>query len=140
MFHTQCLLYIITKAPISMYIGCSDAIHVSSIVSFRTSKGIGYSGHFLGNVLVVTSMKVKGKGFQHCIKYDFEPRKVSPPGAEVTQWQKAGVSLPHLGTPSACRIQPLPATALLSLPQPAVCLPTVCLPVFSKRVGGSIFT
>ena len=44
--------------------------------SFRTSKGIGYSGHFLGNTLVITAMKVKGKGFQHCIKYDFLPRKV----------------------------------------------------------------
>ena len=42
---------------------------------FRTSKGIGYSGHFLGNALVITSMKVKGKGFQHCVKYDFKPRK-----------------------------------------------------------------
>ena len=45
--------------------------------SFRTSKGVGYSGHFLGNALVITSMKVKGKGFQHCIKYDFLPRRVS---------------------------------------------------------------
>ena len=44
---------------------------------FRTSKGIGYSGHFLGNALVITAMKVKGKGFQHCVKYDFLPRKVS---------------------------------------------------------------
>ena len=44
--------------------------------SFRTSKGIGYSGHFLGNALVITSMKVKGKGFQHCVKYDFLPRRV----------------------------------------------------------------
>lgn len=42
---------------------------------FRTSKGVGYSGHFLGNALVITSMKVKGKGFQHCVKYDFHPRE-----------------------------------------------------------------
>jgi len=42
---------------------------------FRTSKGIGYSGHFLGNALVITSMKIKGKGFQHCVKYDFKPRE-----------------------------------------------------------------
>ncbi|XP_030836511.1 neurobeachin isoform X4 [Strongylocentrotus purpuratus] len=42
---------------------------------FRTSKGVGYSGHFMGSCLVVTSVKVKGKGFQHCIKYDFQPRK-----------------------------------------------------------------
>ncbi|XP_064610079.1 neurobeachin-like isoform X2 [Liolophura sinensis] len=45
------------------------------LYSFRTSKGIGYSAHFLGNSLVITSMKVKGKGFQHCVKYDFKPRK-----------------------------------------------------------------
>ncbi len=48
-----------------------------SSCSFRTSKGIGYSAHFVGGNLVLTSMKVKGKGFQHCIKYDFVPRKVN---------------------------------------------------------------
>ncbi|CAG0917437.1 unnamed protein product [Notodromas monacha] len=42
---------------------------------FRTSKGTGYSAHFVGNCLVLTSMKVKGKGYQHCIKYEFQPRK-----------------------------------------------------------------
>ncbi|XP_068570905.1 neurobeachin isoform X3 [Cebidichthys violaceus] len=42
---------------------------------FRTSKGIGYSAHFVGNCLIVTSLKSKGKGFQHCVKYDFPPRK-----------------------------------------------------------------
>lgn len=44
--------------------------------SFKTSKGVGYSAHFVGNCLVLTSMKVKGKGFQHCVKYEFQPRKV----------------------------------------------------------------
>ncbi|XP_037932296.1 neurobeachin-like [Teleopsis dalmanni] len=42
---------------------------------FKTSKGIGYTAHFVGNCLVLTSMKVKGKGFQHCVKYEFQPRK-----------------------------------------------------------------
>uniref|UniRef100_A0A8C6PB25 Neurobeachin n=1 Tax=Nothobranchius furzeri TaxID=105023 RepID=A0A8C6PB25_NOTFU len=42
---------------------------------FRTNKGIGYSAHFVGNCLIVTSLKSKGKGFQHCVKYDFQPRK-----------------------------------------------------------------
>ncbi|XP_072248234.1 neurobeachin isoform X3 [Leuresthes tenuis] len=42
---------------------------------FRTSKGIGYSAHFVGNCLIVTSLKSKGKGFQHCVKYDFQLRK-----------------------------------------------------------------
>jgi hypothetical protein len=43
--------------------------------SFKSSKGIGYSAHFVGNCLVLTSMKVKGKGYQHCVKYEFQPRK-----------------------------------------------------------------
>lgn len=43
--------------------------------SFKTSKGVGYSAHFVGNCLVLTSMKIKGKGFQHCVKYEFQPRK-----------------------------------------------------------------
>lgn len=47
--------------------------------SFKTSKGVGYTAHFVGNCLVLTSMKVKGKGFQHCVKYEFQPRKVSAP-------------------------------------------------------------
>ncbi|XP_053400196.1 neurobeachin-like isoform X2 [Mercenaria mercenaria] len=42
---------------------------------FHTNKGVGYSANFLGNSLVITSMKVKGKGFQHCVKYEFQPRK-----------------------------------------------------------------
>ncbi|CAD5116250.1 DgyrCDS5159 [Dimorphilus gyrociliatus] len=45
------------------------------LYTFRTSKGIGYSANFLGSALVITSMKIKGKGFQHCLKYDFVPRK-----------------------------------------------------------------
>ena len=47
----------------------------NSIFSFKTAKGIGYSAHFVGNCLVLTSMKVKGKGYQHCVKYEFQPRK-----------------------------------------------------------------
>uniref|UniRef100_A0A8C8E429 Neurobeachin b n=1 Tax=Oryzias sinensis TaxID=183150 RepID=A0A8C8E429_9TELE len=54
-------------------------IHVDKdkpyLYCFRTSKGIGYSAHFVGNCLIVTSLKSKGKGFQHCVKYDFQPRK-----------------------------------------------------------------
>ncbi|XP_078601403.1 neurobeachin-like isoform X5 [Branchiostoma floridae x Branchiostoma japonicum] len=42
---------------------------------FRTSKGVGYSAHFVGSCLIVTALKAKGKGFQHCVKYDFQPRK-----------------------------------------------------------------
>ncbi|KPJ14705.1 Neurobeachin [Papilio machaon] len=41
---------------------------------FKTSKGVGYTAHFVGNCLVLTSMKVRGKGFQHCVKYEFQPR------------------------------------------------------------------
>ncbi|KAG8453968.1 hypothetical protein GDO86_000553 [Hymenochirus boettgeri] len=42
---------------------------------FRTNKGLGYSAHFVGSCLIVTSVKSKGKGFQHCVKYDFKPQK-----------------------------------------------------------------
>ncbi|XP_057188742.1 lipopolysaccharide-responsive and beige-like anchor protein isoform X1 [Triplophysa rosa] len=42
---------------------------------FRTNKGLGYSAHFVGGCLVVTSLKSKSKGFQHCVKYDFKPQK-----------------------------------------------------------------
>lgn len=42
----------------------------------RSSKSnVGYSAHFTGNCLVLTSMKVKAKGFQHCIPYEFCPNK-----------------------------------------------------------------
>lgn len=42
----------------------------------RSSKSnVGYSAHFTGNCLVLTSMKVKGKGFTHCIAYEFKPHK-----------------------------------------------------------------
>ena len=54
-----------------------DLVFITStfFFSFKTSKGIGYSAHFVGNCLVLTSMKVKGKGYQHCVKYEFQPRK-----------------------------------------------------------------
>uniref|UniRef100_A0A9J7X0N5 Neurobeachin n=1 Tax=Cyprinus carpio carpio TaxID=630221 RepID=A0A9J7X0N5_CYPCA len=42
---------------------------------FRTSKSLGYSAHFVGGCLIVTSLKSKAKGFQHCVKYDFKPQK-----------------------------------------------------------------
>ncbi|XP_029090870.1 lipopolysaccharide-responsive and beige-like anchor protein isoform X1 [Monodon monoceros] len=42
---------------------------------FRTSKGLGYSAHFVGGCLIITSVKSKGKGFQHCVKFDFKPQK-----------------------------------------------------------------
>lgn len=48
----------------------------SFLSSFRTSKGLGYSAHFVGGCLIVTSLKSKAKGFQHCVKYDFKPQKV----------------------------------------------------------------
>ena len=54
-------------------------VNLYKIFSFGTSKGIGYSAHFVGEALVITAMKVKGKGFQHCVKYEFLPRKVGGP-------------------------------------------------------------
>lgn len=31
-------------------------------------------------------MKIKGKGFQHCVKYEFQPRKVSTALVKSTGW------------------------------------------------------
>ena len=41
----------------------------------RTSKGIGYSGHFVGGCLVITALKSKGKGFQQCVAVEFNSRR-----------------------------------------------------------------
>lgn len=70
---------------------CALTIFWWSICSFRTSKGVGYSAHFVGNCLIVTSLKSKGKGFQHCVKYDFQPRKVKiiniQASVGITKWK-----------------------------------------------------
>lgn len=64
-------------APLILKFSLLFELCFSLFFSFKTSKGVGYSAHFVGNCLVLTSMKVKGKGFQHCVKYEFQPRKVS---------------------------------------------------------------
>jgi len=42
---------------------------------FRNSKGLGYSAHFVGGCLIITILKSKTKGFQHCVKFDFKPKQ-----------------------------------------------------------------
>ncbi|CAF0884401.1 unnamed protein product [Adineta ricciae] len=42
---------------------------------FCTSKGHGYTAHFVGNCLVISYSKLKEKNFQHCIQYEFKPRE-----------------------------------------------------------------
>lgn len=59
--------------------GLSRGKMKTSFHSFRTSKGLGYSAHFVGGCLIITSIKSKGKGFQHCVKFDFKPQKVCDP-------------------------------------------------------------
>lgn len=72
---------------------CALTVFWCPICSFRTSKGVGYSAHFVGNCLIVTSLKSKGKGFQHCVKYDFQPRKVKKinirANVGITKWKVA---------------------------------------------------
>lgn len=46
------------------------------LFSFRTQKGLGYSAHFIPGGVVFTCMKVQGKGLQHTLFFDFQPRKV----------------------------------------------------------------
>lgn len=45
------------------------------VYCFQTKHEVGHSARFLGSVLVVTTNKSKGKGQQHCVQYNFEPRK-----------------------------------------------------------------
>ncbi|XP_013420037.2 neurobeachin [Lingula anatina] len=45
------------------------------LYTFRTAKGLGYSAHFIGSALVITAMKIAGKGFQHCVNFEFQPKK-----------------------------------------------------------------
>ncbi|UJR15136.1 hypothetical protein I4U23_002101 [Adineta vaga] len=42
---------------------------------FCTSKGHGYSAHFVGNCLVISYSKLKEKTFQHCIQFEFKSRE-----------------------------------------------------------------
>ncbi|CAF3867349.1 unnamed protein product [Rotaria sordida] len=43
---------------------------------FCTSKGHGYTAHFVGNCLVISYTKPKEKNFQHCIQFEFKSREV----------------------------------------------------------------
>lgn len=46
------------------------------LYNFKTGKsGLGFSAHFTGNCLVLTSIRVKGKGVQHCVAYEFPSYK-----------------------------------------------------------------
>lgn len=36
-------------------------------------------------------MKVKGKGFQHCVKYEFQPRKVRPKKKNFLSYNSHGI-------------------------------------------------
>lgn len=50
------------------------------IFSFRTGKGLGYSAHFSGPMLVleaaVKAGKKENKVHTHLVKFDFHPQKV----------------------------------------------------------------
>ena len=49
--------------------------------SFRTGKGLGYSAHFSGPMLVlectVKAGKKENKVFHHLVKFEFHPQKVT---------------------------------------------------------------
>lgn len=42
---------------------------------FKSSRGVGYSASFVGQSLVLTCMRMKGKGYEHCVKYEFGTRR-----------------------------------------------------------------
>ncbi|VDM17712.1 unnamed protein product [Hydatigera taeniaeformis] len=43
------------------------------LFSFQTDKGLGYTAHFLGTLFIVTSIRAKDKGLQHCVPAEFHP-------------------------------------------------------------------
>lgn len=45
------------------------------VYCFRTSKGVGYSCYFMGNCLVVSSIRAPGKETARCISLELAPRK-----------------------------------------------------------------
>ncbi|CAJ0926627.1 unnamed protein product [Ranitomeya imitator] len=54
--------------------GKSAAVRVSCHSSNQQRTWL-FCSHFVGGCLIITSIKSKGKGFQHCVKYDFKPQK-----------------------------------------------------------------
>ncbi|KAL5112762.1 Lipopolysaccharide-responsive and beige-like anchor protein [Taenia crassiceps] len=43
------------------------------LFSFQTDKGLGYTAHFLGTLFIITSIRAKDKGLQHCVPTEFHP-------------------------------------------------------------------
>nr|XP_023683403.1 lipopolysaccharide-responsive and beige-like anchor protein [Paramormyrops kingsleyae] len=66
-FHTWLSLH-----PASSISAHQDKLY---LYCFRTSEGQGYSAHFEGRGLIVSSLNAKGQSSQHCMKYDFKTQK-----------------------------------------------------------------
>lgn len=60
---------------------------------FCTSKGHGYTAHFVGNCLVVSVSKLKEKPFQHCIQFEFRPREwyMITIAYQYQRWSKSSI-------------------------------------------------
>ncbi|CAF3634388.1 unnamed protein product [Adineta steineri] len=60
---------------------------------FCTSKGHGYTAHFVGNCLVISYSKLKEKSFQHCIQYEFKSREwyMITFAHQYQRWSKSSV-------------------------------------------------
>ncbi|CAF3821428.1 unnamed protein product [Rotaria sp. Silwood1] len=60
---------------------------------FCTSKGHGYTAHFVGNCLVISYSKLKEKTFQHCIQFEFKPREwyMITFAHEYQRWGKSSI-------------------------------------------------
>lgn len=54
---------------------------------FCTSKGHGYTAHFVGNCLVISYSKLKEKSFQHCIQYELKSREVRMSNSRITKYR-----------------------------------------------------
>ncbi|VDO12523.1 unnamed protein product [Rodentolepis nana] len=60
------------KLSHDIFSGLPD-IYFYWLFSFQTDKGLGYTGHFLGTLFIVTSIRAKEKGLQHCVPTEFQP-------------------------------------------------------------------
>ena len=60
--------------PMQASTGSTPVAPTAYLFYLRSTRDLlGYSAHMAGRCLVVTSMKVKGKGDQHCVPFEFQP-------------------------------------------------------------------
>ncbi|VDL60577.1 unnamed protein product [Hymenolepis diminuta] len=61
------------KLSLDIFSGWVDIYYIFLLFSFQTDRGLGYTAHFLGTLFIVTSIRAKEKGLQHCVPTEFQP-------------------------------------------------------------------